>query len=132
MHVIYLRDLDQVLQASKNPTNKKVTKDISSKNVDQTLHKSMISSLLYLTASKTDICFSVIVCARYQPNPKESHLENAKESSMYQELVIMEFGLQLTLHARLVSTNIQIGLETKMIENTHLEVVFYIGNNLGS
>ena len=34
----------------------------------------MISSLLYLTASRPDIMFSTCLCARYQANPKESHL----------------------------------------------------------
>ena len=34
----------------------------------------MIGSLLYLTASRPDIMFSVCLCARFQANPKESHL----------------------------------------------------------
>ena len=34
----------------------------------------MIGSLLYITASRLDIAFSVGVCARYQAFPKESHL----------------------------------------------------------
>ncbi|XP_070020792.1 secreted RxLR effector protein 161-like [Nicotiana sylvestris] len=34
----------------------------------------MIGSLLYLTASRPDIVFSVGLCARFQTNPKESHL----------------------------------------------------------
>ena len=33
----------------------------------------MIGSLLYLTASRPDISYSVGVCARYQANPKESY-----------------------------------------------------------
>ncbi|XP_070011706.1 secreted RxLR effector protein 161-like [Nicotiana sylvestris] len=34
----------------------------------------MIGLLLYLTASRHDIVFSVGLCARFQKNPKESHL----------------------------------------------------------
>ena len=34
----------------------------------------MIGSLLYLTASKLDIMFTVCLCARYQSCPKKSHL----------------------------------------------------------
>ncbi|GKB84550.1 hypothetical protein Tco_0956822 [Tanacetum coccineum] len=34
----------------------------------------MIGSLMYLIASKPDIQFSTCLCARYQANPKESHL----------------------------------------------------------
>ncbi|KAF7151471.1 hypothetical protein RHSIM_Rhsim02G0147400 [Rhododendron simsii] len=42
------------------------------------LRDEMIGSLLYLTASRPDIAFSVGVWARYQANPKESHLTAVK------------------------------------------------------
>ena len=38
----------------------------------------MIRSLLYLTAIRPDICFSVGICAKYQTNPKESHIAAKK------------------------------------------------------
>ncbi|GJS04677.1 hypothetical protein Tco_0321185 [Tanacetum coccineum] len=38
----------------------------------------MIGSLLYLTASRPDIMFSVYLCARLQEDPKTSHLEAVK------------------------------------------------------
>ena len=41
----------------------------------------MIGSLLYLTASQHDIAFSVGVCARFQSNPKLSHLNDLKENN---------------------------------------------------
>jgi hypothetical protein len=34
----------------------------------------MIGSLLYLTASRPDIMFSVCMCARFEANPKKAHL----------------------------------------------------------
>ena len=34
----------------------------------------MIGSLLYLTASRPNIMFATILCARYQESPKESRL----------------------------------------------------------
>jgi hypothetical protein len=43
----------------------------------------MIGSLLYLTASRPDISFSVGVCARIQANPKESHLTTVKRIIKY-------------------------------------------------
>jgi hypothetical protein len=43
----------------------------------------MIGSLLYLTASRPDIAFSVGVCARFQANPKESHLTTVKRIIRY-------------------------------------------------
>ncbi|GJW20966.1 retrovirus-related pol polyprotein from transposon TNT 1-94 [Tanacetum coccineum] len=44
-------------------------------SVDSTKHRGMIGSLLYLTASRPDIMFSVCLCARFQEIPKTSHLE---------------------------------------------------------
>ncbi|XP_075109779.1 secreted RxLR effector protein 161-like [Nicotiana tabacum] len=43
----------------------------------------MIGSLLYLTASRPDIVFSVGLCARFQANPKESHLVVVKRILRY-------------------------------------------------
>jgi len=52
-------------------------------NVDQTKYKGLIGSLLYLTASRPDIMFSVCLCARYQANPKESHYMTTKSILKY-------------------------------------------------
>ncbi|KAI3446834.1 hypothetical protein Pfo_003499 [Paulownia fortunei] len=60
-------------------TNDRLSKD----DVGTSLYKSMIGSLLYLTASRPDICFSVGVCARYQSDPKESHLKAVKRIIRY-------------------------------------------------
>ena len=43
----------------------------------------MIGSLLYLTASRPDIMFSVCLCARYQEDPKTTHLEAVKRIFRY-------------------------------------------------
>lgn len=43
----------------------------------------MIGSLLHLTASRPDIIFSVCLCARFQSNPKESHLSTIKRIFRY-------------------------------------------------
>jgi hypothetical protein len=50
-------------------THLKLTKDESGISVDQSMYRSMIRSLLYLTASRPDITFVVGVCARYQAGP---------------------------------------------------------------
>ena len=42
--------------------------------IDKTLYRSMIGSLLYLTASRPDIMFTVCMCSRYQAMPMESHV----------------------------------------------------------
>ena len=51
----------------------KLHPDPTGKPVNQTYYRSMIGSLMYLTASRPDIMFSVCLCARYQADPKESH-----------------------------------------------------------
>jgi hypothetical protein len=63
-------------KAIKTPmaTNAHLNLDVDGKPVDQSLYHSLIGSLLYLTASRPDIMFSVCLCARFQANPKESHL----------------------------------------------------------
>ena len=58
-------------------------KDENGKNVDTKLYRGMIGSLLYLTASRPDIMFSVCMCARFQANPKESHLTAVKQILRY-------------------------------------------------
>ncbi|GJR93936.1 retrovirus-related pol polyprotein from transposon TNT 1-94 [Tanacetum coccineum] len=56
--------------------------DLAGKSVNETLYRGMIGSLMYLTATRPDIQFSTVLCARYQSNPKESHLIAMKESSV--------------------------------------------------
>ncbi|KAJ9553231.1 hypothetical protein OSB04_017276 [Centaurea solstitialis] len=58
-------------------------KDSKGKAVDVTLYRGMIGSLLYLTASRPDIMYSTCLCARYQAEPKESHLTAVKRIFRY-------------------------------------------------
>ncbi|GJQ97551.1 hypothetical protein Tco_0008690 [Tanacetum coccineum] len=57
--------------------------DLSGKAVNETQYRGMIGSLMYLTASRPDIQFSTCLCARYQANPKESHLIAVKRIFRY-------------------------------------------------
>ncbi|GJR99511.1 retrovirus-related pol polyprotein from transposon TNT 1-94 [Tanacetum coccineum] len=59
-------------------TEIKFTKDDEANYVDYTKYQGMIGSLLYLTASRPDIMFSVSLCARFQENPKTTYLEAVK------------------------------------------------------
>ena len=54
--------------------NVKFIVDLLGKSVYSSLYRSMIGGLLYLTASRLDISYSVGVCARYRANPKESYM----------------------------------------------------------
>ena len=64
-------------------TNIRLDEDSNGINVDQTMYRGMIGSLLYLTASRPDISFSVGLCARFQSNPKESHHTAVKRILRY-------------------------------------------------
>ncbi|GKE84557.1 hypothetical protein Tco_1558299 [Tanacetum coccineum] len=56
-------------------THKPLLKDADGgEDVDEDLYRSMIGSLMYLTSSRPDIMFAVGACARFQVNPKNSHL----------------------------------------------------------
>ncbi|GJV65125.1 uncharacterized mitochondrial protein-like protein [Tanacetum coccineum] len=59
-------------------TQKLLLKDEDGKEVDVHLYRSMIGSLMYLTSSRPDIMFAVCAYARYQVNPKVSHLHAVK------------------------------------------------------
>ena len=67
--------------------NFKLTVDLLGKSVDSSLYRSMIRSLLYLTASRLDISYNVGMCARYHANPKESHMIALKRIIKYVETI---------------------------------------------
>ncbi|GJW55062.1 putative ribonuclease H-like domain-containing protein [Tanacetum coccineum] len=56
---------------------------INGEEVDVHMYRSMIGSLMYLTSLRPDIMFAVCVCARYQVNPKVSHLHALKRIFRY-------------------------------------------------
>ncbi|GJY23288.1 hypothetical protein Tco_0396946 [Tanacetum coccineum] len=58
-------------------------KDVEAGDVDVHLYRSMIGSLMYLTASRPDITFVVYACARFQVTPKVSHLHAVKRIFRY-------------------------------------------------
>ncbi|GJS93152.1 putative ribonuclease H-like domain-containing protein, partial [Tanacetum coccineum] len=64
-------------------TKKPLLKDEDGKEVDVHLYRSMIGSLMYLTSLRPDIMFAVCACARYQVNPKVSHLYAVKRIFRY-------------------------------------------------
>ena len=70
----------------------KLDKDEKVKSIDSTMYRGMIGSLLYLTASRFDIMYSVCLCTRFQSYPKESHLSAVKRILRYLK-GIMDIGL---------------------------------------
>ncbi|GJT66110.1 hypothetical protein Tco_1017590 [Tanacetum coccineum] len=64
-------------------TQKPLVKDEEASDVDVHLYRSMIGSLMYLTASRPDIMFAVCACSRFQVTPKTSHLSVVKRIFRY-------------------------------------------------
>ncbi|XP_021733050.1 uncharacterized protein LOC110699846 [Chenopodium quinoa] len=77
----YIKELIKKYKLENAKTNRtlmgvatKLDEDLSGTSIDQTMYRGMIGSLLYLTASRPNISFNVGLCARFQENPKESHV----------------------------------------------------------
>ncbi|GJT26358.1 putative ribonuclease H-like domain-containing protein [Tanacetum coccineum] len=64
-------------------TQKPLLRDGDGEEVDVHLYRSLIGSLMYLTSSRPDIMFPVCACARYQVNPKVSHIHAVKRIFRY-------------------------------------------------
>ncbi|GKD04720.1 hypothetical protein Tco_1179694 [Tanacetum coccineum] len=64
-------------------TQKPLVKDEEAADVDVHLYRSMIGSLLYLTASRPDIMFAICACSRFQVTPKTSYLSAIKRIFRY-------------------------------------------------
>nr|KAJ0217090.1 hypothetical protein LSAT_V11C300105640 [Lactuca sativa] len=67
-------------KSASTPVSKidKMHADPTGTDFNHSLYRGMIGSLLYLTTSRPDIMFGTILYARFQANPKESHLMAVK------------------------------------------------------
>lgn len=87
------RYVDQVLsrfsmeecKAANTPTvmGLKLSKEDSSKDFDPSLYKSIVGSLMYLTATRPDIMYAVSLISRFMERPKEAHWQAAKRILRY-------------------------------------------------
>nr|GEY49264.1 putative ribonuclease H-like domain-containing protein [Tanacetum cinerariifolium] len=79
------KDYKKTASSSNTPMDKENPwgKDEIRKDVDLHLYRSVIGSLMYLTASRPDIMFAVCACARHQVTPKECHLHAVKRIFRY-------------------------------------------------
>ena len=114
-------------------SNVKLTVDLLGKSVDSSLYRSMIGSLLYLTASRPDISYSVGVCARYQANPKESHMIALKRIIKYVKTTA-NFGVWYNKDTNDVLTRYSEADWAKNADDRKSTSggCFYVGNNLVS
>ncbi|GJY60219.1 retrovirus-related pol polyprotein from transposon TNT 1-94 [Tanacetum coccineum] len=61
----------------------KLDEDTQGKAVDPTHYRGMVGTLMYLTASRSDLTFAVCMCARYQAKPTDKHLHAVKRIFKY-------------------------------------------------
>ncbi|GKC66123.1 retrovirus-related pol polyprotein from transposon TNT 1-94 [Tanacetum coccineum] len=61
----------------------KLDEDKEGKAVDPSHYRGLIGTLLYLTASRPDLKFTICMCARYQARPTEKHLLTVKRIFRY-------------------------------------------------
>ncbi|GJW85950.1 hypothetical protein Tco_0159095 [Tanacetum coccineum] len=61
----------------------KLDEDLQGKQVDATLYRGMIGSLMYLTSSRPDLIYAICLCARYQAKPTKKHLQVVKQIFRY-------------------------------------------------
>ncbi|GJW82130.1 retrovirus-related pol polyprotein from transposon TNT 1-94 [Tanacetum coccineum] len=59
-------------------TSPKLDADMSGTPVDKNRYRSMIGSLMHMTASRPDLVQAVCYCTRYQARPTEKHLKEVK------------------------------------------------------
>ena len=112
-------------------TTLKLSKDENGISVDPTLYRSMIGSLFYLTVSRLDICYSVGVCARYQSNPKESHITAVKKIIRYVSGTL-DYGIWYSKDSNVSLTGFSDANRTGNVDDRKCTSgdYFYLGNNL--
>ena len=60
------------------PLGTKLSKSDEGPTVDSTLYKSLVGSLLYLTATRPDIMYAASLVSRFMESTKDSHWRMAK------------------------------------------------------
>ena len=64
-------------------TSTEVSKEDQSSSIDPTLLKKLVSSLMYLTATRPNIIFAVNLISRFMETPKEVHWQVGKRILSY-------------------------------------------------
>ena len=74
----------------------KLSATCTSPEVDATLYRQLVGSLLYLTHSRLDLSFSVGRVSCYMQTPHESHWKEAKRIYRYSRCTI-QFGIHYSI-----------------------------------
>ena len=85
--------IDCKAMATLMTTSLKLLNDDDSEAVDATLYRQIIFSMMYLTNTRTYICFVVNTPCQYMVNPKHIHLIGAKHVMRYLKGTL-DYGLR--------------------------------------
>nr|GEY35946.1 copia protein [Tanacetum cinerariifolium] len=65
------------------PQKSNLDEDLQGIQINATLYRGIIGSLMYLTSSRPNLIHAVYLCARYQAKPNEKHLQTVKRIFRY-------------------------------------------------
>ncbi|GJV63634.1 retrovirus-related pol polyprotein from transposon TNT 1-94 [Tanacetum coccineum] len=101
----------------------KLDEDLFGIPIDHTRYRSMVGSLMYLTASRHDLVFSVCMCARYQSKPTKNHLDVVKRVFQYLQGTI-NMGLWYPKDIAMALTAYAVANHAEQVENEVVKLYF--------
>ena len=117
----------------------KLDEDTDGTLVDQIKYRSMIGSLMYLTASRPDLQFVVCICARYQSKPTKKHLEAVKRVFKYLQGTIhmglwypKDTNMALTAYSDADHAGVKILVEVLQVVLNFLGISLLVGRQRGN
>ena len=78
----------------------KLLSDASSESVDATMYRQMIGSLMYLTNTRLDNCFTVNTLSQFLKEPRHVHLITAKNILRYLKGIV-DYGLKYKIDQKI-------------------------------
>jgi hypothetical protein len=126
----FVMDMAKSIKTSMD-TNSHLDIDMCDKSIDQKVYRSIISSLIYLCASRPDIMLSVCIYARFQAAPKECHLRVVKRIMRYLDLApYLDLWYPKAAHFELISYSNADYARCKVDKNSTSRSCQFLGRSL--